>query len=506
VYRVLIVDDEEPVLDSYEFMLKSTDDFLCAGKARTGYEALKLIHELEPHLVFMDINIPGVDGLGVIVEVHPKFPAMDFIISTAYERFDLAQRAIPLGVFAYLVKPVTKKIFFETLNKFREHDNARFRNAAILTGLEGPENPAARNRGAVGRDPLPSAERQFLRKTIWEAIPEEQWEQYRRRFNLPSDKGMVCILELEEREAFRGKLVAEKLSYRHYCLHDSLLYQEIFFVSGDISRISLEKQLIKILEELIPAPVSRHYGIGELYRGPELYRSCGEARDELQRKRNHTDVLLRQRRHLVQLRQKIGIADPAEIKKLFTRLWAELFADHDFTLAKAKMVSVFMFLVDDCTGYFRGQSEDPPLFSIAEDIMKITDMAEWEDWAANAFDALLRQITLRRSGSFPLPLVKAVEYVHGHYAEGLQLSAAAAAARVSPAYLSRLFSEHLKTNFIDYLTELRVEKAARLLRESRMNIKEIAYRVGYQDPNYFSKIFRKVTGQLPHQVRGEAAE
>lgn len=118
MYRVLIVDDEEPVLDSFSFMLKEyTNDFILAGKARNGYEALKMIHEIQPDVVFMDINIPGMDGLKVIDSVHEKYPQMIFVLSTAYERFDLAQRAIPLGVHAYLVKPISKKDVYRNLRR-----------------------------------------------------------------------------------------------------------------------------------------------------------------------------------------------------------------------------------------------------------------------------------------------------------------------------------------------------------------------------------------------------
>ena len=110
MFRVLIVDDEEPVLDSLAYLLEThCSDFPLAGKARSGYEAIRLMHELRPDVVFMDINIPGIDGMEVIAEVHPAFPETVFILSTAYERFDIAQRAIPLGIFAYLVKPVSKK-------------------------------------------------------------------------------------------------------------------------------------------------------------------------------------------------------------------------------------------------------------------------------------------------------------------------------------------------------------------------------------------------------------
>jgi two-component system response regulator YesN len=478
VYRVLIVDDEDPVLESYSFMLGGGRDFTLAGTARTGYEALEAIYKTEPDLVFMDINIPGIDGLEVITEVHRKVAGMVFILSTAYERFDLAQRAIPLGVFDYLVKPVSKRTFLEALDKVREHLDARPKDAA-----------------SAGEDPG----EQFLRKTIWKEIAEDDWERCRERFTLPSDKGIVCLLELGDDEAALAERLAEKLSFRCRCMHDTILNRSLFFISGDISREAMERQLEAALKEILPPEASPRCGIGSPCRGPELYRSCNEALGELSGKRGRAEMQTLERLRLAQLRRKIGIADPEEMKKLFTLLWEDIFAADDFTLARAKMIPVFMFLLDDCTGCYGEAADEPPLLFPAEDIMALKTMDEWKTWADYAFDEILRHATLHRSGNFPLPLVKAIEYIHGHYTEGIQLGDAAGAAQVSPEYLSRLFSEHLKTNFTGYLTELRIERAEKLLRESLMNIKEVAYAVGYQDPNYFSKIFRKITGLLPTQ-------
>ncbi|HPX47217.1 MAG TPA: response regulator [Treponemataceae bacterium] len=74
MYRVLIVDDEEPVLESYGFILESgVDGFSLAGKARSGYEAIKLVYELKPDVVFMDINMPGIDGLDTIANFTINF-------------------------------------------------------------------------------------------------------------------------------------------------------------------------------------------------------------------------------------------------------------------------------------------------------------------------------------------------------------------------------------------------------------------------------------------------
>jgi two-component system response regulator YesN len=482
MYSVLIVDDEEPVLDSFGFMLESAAGFALAGKARSGYEALRMIHEMEPDLVFMDINIPGLDGLAVIEEVHKKFPAMIFVLSTAYERFDLAKRAIPLGVFVYLVKPVSKKTFFSTL------DDVRKALAKRPVTEDAGENPG----------------RSFFKKIIWQEMDEETWENWRERLALPSDRGIVFLLEFgEDTEKWCGK-IAEQVSWKYHCRFDVILNRGLFLVSGNVGRDALKARLDAVLKDSLPASLARFCGVGELYRGPELYRSCTEALRELEEERKETDIRQWERLRIIQLRRKIGTSPAEEVKKLFTVLWEELFRIHDFTLAKAKMIPVFMFLLDDCTGCYRDNSEEAPPLAVVEEITAIPDMRGWEEWAGRAFEKVLLQAGLRRSNNLPIPLAKAIEYIHQHYAGGIQLNDAACAAQVSPAYLSRLFSEHCKTSFIDYVTELRIENAERLLRESKMNVKEVAFAAGYQDPNYFSKIFRKLTGLSPTAYAADA--
>jgi two-component system response regulator YesN len=168
------------------------------------------------------------------------------------------------------------------------------------------------------------------------------------------------------------------------------------------------------------------------------------------------------------------------------------------------MVSIFTLLLDDLRGSWSAFPEDSPIFNPLEEIMALENTAAWEAWVTGAFEKIQGEFALRRSGNFPLPLVKAMTFIQERYAEAIQLGSAAEAAQVSPAYLSRLFSEYLKTNFIDYLTELRLERGEKLIRESGKSIKEIAFLVGYQDPNYFSKIFRKFRGQSPTEYGGKA--
>lgn len=479
MYRVLIVDDEEPVLDSYAFMLDSlSQEFSLVGKARSGFEALRLIRELKPDVVFMDINIPGMDGIEVISEVHEKNPQIVFILSTAYERFDLAQRAIPLGIFAYLVKPVSKKMFLSTLNSVR-------------TALEKRESPLLTEPSAD------VAERRFLKEAMWEKMSEDEWARWRGLLGLHSDRGIVCLVELEEdRQQWCGT-IASKLSFRHRCLFTIHLNRGIYLISEDVKRDHIARELEDIIKSTVPESIFSAFAVGTPQQGRDLYMSCEEAQSELRRKRTDVDRQLRERLRIIQIRRKIGIQDKEKVRQLFTEFWEEIFASSDFTMAKGKMTAFFTLLLDSATGYYSGPSEEEMVIYPAEEIMPLESISEWEAWSEHGFDKIYDLFARQRAGNFPLPLVKAIAYIQERYTEQIQLTDTAEAAQVSTAYLSRLFSEHLRTNFIDFITELRIEKAEKLIRERRMTIKEISYAVGYQDPNYFSKLFRKMTGLPP---------
>jgi two-component system response regulator YesN len=499
MFRVLIVDDEEPVLESYEFMLNAFSEgdggrnpFTLAGKARTGYEALRLIHETAPDLVFMDINIPTIDGLSVLEDVYKKFPGMVIILSTAYERFDLAQRAIPLGVFAYLVKPVSKKTFFSTLEKVLEK----------LRSLPDENSEYTDDRLAL------------LRRDIWAAMDEQRWLRYRETLSIPSDYGIALLIESNKDMEILGQRIAEKLSFKYHCIFDVMLNRSLFLISGELNAESLRGKIEKLLKEPIKT-VDWDFGLGGCYHGKELYHSCSEALSELTSKRQVTDAWSSVSKKIAILRQKIGFVPATETRALFNSIWEPLFLE-DFENAKLRMLSFFTLLLDDLYGCWsktslKSAANNPleiPAFMQKTfmpldpaEIVKLGDLGAWKRWAELNFEKLILKASLERQGNYPLPLVKALAFIRENFAGTIQLGDVASAAGVNAAHLSRLFAEHLKANFVDYLTTLRINEAERLLKESPITVKEAAFASGYQDPNYFSKTFKKVKGILPTEVR-----
>jgi two-component system response regulator YesN len=120
-----------------------------------------------------------------------------------------------------------------------------------------------------------------------------------------------------------------------------------------------------------------------------------------------------------------------------------------------------------------------------------------------AIEAELYSQTAEGNGDCHLPayLVQAKTYIRDHYAEPLTLSKVAKQVSVNPAYLSYSFTKHCGQNFLEYVTQYRIAKAKELLRQTALQVQEIANRIGYTDVAYFTRIFRRATGLTPGNFR-----
>ena len=94
-----------------------------------------------------------------------------------------------------------------------------------------------------------------------------------------------------------------------------------------------------------------------------------------------------------------------------------------------------------------------------------------------------------------------LEYIENHYMEDISLQDAANRLNYSDPYFCRFFKQNFDKNFIMYLSELRVEKAKELLSDMTVNVRDIGSRVGFRDPGYFAKVFKRITGMTPSEYR-----
>jgi two-component system, LytTR family, response regulator LytT len=119
VIRILIVDDHPVVRDGLRGMLASQPDFEVVGEATNGLEAVRLVEDLEPDIVFMDVQMPGLDGLGVIQKLREKnIPLPHFILATAYDQYAL--QAFRWEALDYLLKPIEKERLEVSIERARK--------------------------------------------------------------------------------------------------------------------------------------------------------------------------------------------------------------------------------------------------------------------------------------------------------------------------------------------------------------------------------------------------
>ena len=114
----LVVDDEQLAREELSFLLKEFPDVEVLQTAENGLEAVKLIDRLEPDLVFLDVQMPGLDGMGVIRKVREKGgPLPHFVLTTAFDQY--AVEAFRMEALDYLLKPIEKDRLSESVARAR---------------------------------------------------------------------------------------------------------------------------------------------------------------------------------------------------------------------------------------------------------------------------------------------------------------------------------------------------------------------------------------------------
>jgi two-component system response regulator LytT len=115
----VLVDDEQLAREELSYLLKEFADIEVLATARNGLEAIKLIENLEPDVVFLDVQMPGLDGLGVIQQLREKnVPLPHFILATAYDQYAL--EAFRLDALDYLLKPIEKERLALSIERARK--------------------------------------------------------------------------------------------------------------------------------------------------------------------------------------------------------------------------------------------------------------------------------------------------------------------------------------------------------------------------------------------------
>lgn len=130
--RCIIVDDEKPARDELTYLLSSIEDIMVVGEAENGIQAIRKAIEEKPQLVFLDVNMPGINGIDVAKELTALEPKPLIVFITAYDSYALS--AFEVSAFDYLLKPVSEERLRNSLDRIRSMVSSR--EARVLDKLD----------------------------------------------------------------------------------------------------------------------------------------------------------------------------------------------------------------------------------------------------------------------------------------------------------------------------------------------------------------------------------
>jgi len=490
--RIYVIDDELPVLEGVRFIVESSfsSGEIC-GTCTSGIQAIEEIDHDPPDILLVDIHLPGISGLEILNDVRTRHPGVICIIISAYEQFSIAKEAMDFGVFAYIVKPVTKARLLKVLSDACEElDLNDRRHEADLAGK------------ALRQSVETLLERQLVPRLfsgVWRPQADE-WELWLMALRnvRPDFLPAVALGFVPCTDASVAPGLAAALRYKLPCwtgLTDLggvgvLIAAPHGDVSRDLSNATRDALRMAshatVREPRIwcaqPVPLER---VWETLPPPgSIAPADGIGRVDSP---SSPESLLREA-----LTRLPGLVKSGDSTALAT--WRETSIPLLHQVLERNRDYTLVLLMEPILEAYPAPSLPPPA---------ICELGR-QSTAEDTLDALSRLVGGARNtaGCYEgdsRSLREALDYLRSHFSDVVSLDDVAMAAGVSSAHLSRLFRQELQLSFSDYLRSLRMEEAQRLLSEASLSIKEIGYAVGYHDANYFSRVFKRWAGVRPRE-------
>lgn len=539
--KVFLVEDEMVIRRGIKNSIDwEKEGYIFCGEASDGELAYPMIIKEKPDILITDIRMPFMDGLELCKLVKKELPNIKILILSGYDEFDYAKEAIRLVVTEYLLKPISSGKLLEALNGVSESIRR-----------EKEDKDLVRKYMEEMRENTEHEKQKFFEQMIAGNLSMADALETGKKYEMNLSAGMYNLLlfrfTLGKENRKSGELLGEaeyaieKLTERLEYVFEFQRGVEgwAFLLMADNEEQMSErvKELSKDLEEIMKnySTIAYFGGIGQpVARLRELEESFREAERalaarftmELNRIISVEDIRMAQN---VDTLDDIEITSFGEIEK--TRTMLEKFLNNgaedeidEFVdvyineLPEENLKSVLMrqYIIMDAyivmmsfcekiegiEGEMQAQSEE--LKNSMKTIQTLEEIKNYIRMLLKKIIGVRDTISGRRYSDI---IEIAKDQIRKTYmSDEISLNTIAAEVGMSPSYFSSIFSKEMGKTFVEYLTEIRMDRAKELLMCSSMKTSEIGYEVGYKDPHYFSYIFKKTQNCTPKEFRARGKE
>lgn len=533
LYRIILVDDEEEVRKGIIRKIDwETLGFQVVGDAENGQDALEKIEQLEPDVVMTDIRMPYMDGLTLTSWIRQKYPSVKVLIFSGFDDFEYAQQAIKLNVTEYILKPVNVEELTQILNRVRENLDQEIEQRRDVDRLR-----------ESYLNSLPILRELFLNDMVRGNMPAEDIRQKLEEYKidiLGAEKWLTAVINVENETAEETGLILHQEkelipisvkslledNLKDYCrftaFNSAVGITLIAAVDGEKKQTSLIDLLGDICKEIkrilqVTVTIGIGYFCMDLEQLPAAYQSAVDALGYQEIVGTGNIIYINDMEPVSRGKLQLETRDEADLiaaVKFGTRekieAAARSFASRmENARVHMRQQQVYQMSIINCLIRLMQQQDLDlgAMFGTDEMYGKVI----YGNMKPEEFASVITEVGCRmneamnreRDKTAKKVILEAKQYILDHYQDPeLSVDVMCRQLHMSPAYFSTVFKRETGQTYIAYLTEVRLDKAVELLNTTDDKTYVIAQKVGYQEQNYFSYVFKKRFGISPTKFRG----
>ena len=528
--NILVVDDEKYIRKGLAVTIKEAgSQFVICGEAGNGREALSLIEKHRPDVVITDIKMPRMDGIELVEALNESYPKIRKIILSGFDEFDYVRKSMKSGALDYLLKPVDEEHVKKVLCDIEEE----------IEEEKKKDSDEIKEKNRINES-LKIIKNKFLIDLVGGKTftSDDNTKKKLEQFSLPVEAGnyFIIIISIDNYDFLLNQMpdeAAEKLSALQETvklLNDnkkivsSFIYNNEIIVLGALNnanetKLDLAEYILEILPKSIKKEVSLGIG-GSVTKIIELNSSYKNATKNLRRRFYKFNKKIFEE---ADKSQDFAFLKSQDYYELIIEKTKEYFYANKITFFKSSLNALAQDFADNTIHpnealniltkiYLKIEAESKVFSLICSDMygmdFSYTDALKRFDCFKPAIEFSCKYYNdifdkmLECNSEKNMKVIELVKkYILNNYKENLTLGKVAEVAYINPNYLSEIFKCKTGENFVEYITRIRIEKAKKLLSKLEYKTYQVGQMVGYEDPSYFSKVFKKTVGISPSEYR-----